>query len=553
MKAKRIIAFLLCAVVLLGFSACADKDNRSDDVVVLFTADVHNAIDTNMGYAGLSAYKKDMEEQYRYVVLADCGDFSQGGYESTVSKGEYMVDLMNAVGYDFAIFGNHEFDFGAEQLKKNVQKLNAHVLACNVTYTGSGENWIKEYSKPYEICTYGKTKVAFIGISTPWTIGSSTPTNFLEDGGFVYDFGGNNGGESFYNNVQKYVDECREQDVDFVVLLSHLGIDAHTDSPFTAPEVIENTCGIDVVIDSHSHYSASCWVRQNKNGEDVLLSSADTKLAKIGKLVLSPDGTASVGYVDSYEKKDDAITQKIADIRKLCEEQANVVVGHSDVDLSIYDGEGIRLVRSREVALGDFAADAYRYFGNADIGMINGGGVRDDLKKGDITYRDIISVNPFGNALCVVKVKGSEIADMVEYFYRYVQSEYKRDGRPYGDDGSFQQISGLSLTIDTSVPSSVEVTGTDDFIKVGETRRVKDIKVLKDGEYVPIDPDATYTLASTDYMIKNGGCGMLNFLADHELVAEDVMLDYQVLIGYMETLNGNLSQYMTPDNRIIVE
>ena len=144
MKAKRIIAFLLCAVVLLGFSACSDKDNRSDDIVVLFTADVHNAIDTNMGYAGLSAYKKDMEEQHRYVVLADCGDFSQGGYESTVSKGEYMVDLMNAVGYDFAIFGNHEFDYGQFRALDIIKNSPTPYISCNfwfLTYDYRDCSW----------------------------------------------------------------------------------------------------------------------------------------------------------------------------------------------------------------------------------------------------------------------------------------------------------------------------------------------------------------------------------------------------------------------------
>ncbi len=549
---KRIIAVLLGLAIFLSLSSCAAKDGKSNDVVVLFTNDVHCGLDDNIGYAGLSAYKKDMEEQYRYVVLADCGDFSQGGYEGAVSKGEYLVDLMNAVGYDFAIFGNHEFDFGMDQLKKNAQRLNAQILNCNFSYLGDGEDWVGENTKPYEIKTCGKIKVAFLGISTPWSISASTPTYFMKDGEYIYDFC-NDSAENFYENVQKNVNECREKGADFVVLLSHLGVDVDVESPFTSLDLVQNTTGIDVILDAHSHVEASCWVRQNKDGEDVLISSTGTKLAKIGKLVLSGDGTASVGYVDSYGKKDDTIVEKIASIRGLFDEQMNAVVGHIDITLSCSDEDGIRMVRSREVAIGDFVADAYRVIGGADIGMCNGGGIRGDFKKGDITYKDIISVNPYGNALCVVKVTGAEIVDMLEYFYRYTQSEYKKDGKACGEDGSFQQVSGLRFTIDTSIPSSVQVDDTDAMTGVGNTRRVSDVEVLQNGVYVPIDLTATYTLASHNYMIKEGGSGMLYFLADHELVLNESIADYQVLIDYMAQLGGDLSQYKTVDSRITVK
>lgn len=210
----------------------------SEDIVILFTNDVHCGIDDNIGYAGLAAYKKDMMEKYKYVVLADCGDFAQGGYESAVSKGEYLVDIMNFVGYDFAVIGNHDFDYGTEQLKKNVGLSNAQFLNCNITYTGSRENWISAQTKPYEIRTYGKTKVAFIGISTPWTLSYSSPLYFMEDGKVVYDFC-NETPEKFYANVQKYVDECRGQGADYVVLLSHLGTEVETELPYTSLDLIK--------------------------------------------------------------------------------------------------------------------------------------------------------------------------------------------------------------------------------------------------------------------------------------------------------------------------
>ncbi|MCQ2435363.1 MAG: bifunctional metallophosphatase/5'-nucleotidase [Clostridia bacterium] len=549
----RLSALLLCLAMLFCMTACGAQDNRSNDVVVLFTNDVHCGIDTNIGYAGLSAYKKSLSEKYRYVVLADCGDFVQGSYEGVVSKGEYIVELKNAVGYDFSIFGNHEFDFGMDQLKRIVELSDSHFLNCNISYTGSGEDWMSEATKPYEIVTYGDIKVAFIGISTPWSISSSTPKHFMENGELVYDFCEKDGARHFYDNAQKYIDECNEKGADFVVVLSHLGIDVDIEGPFTSIDLVANTTGIDVVLDAHSHVKAPCWIMQNKDGEDVMISSTGTELSAIGQLILTDDGTASVGYIDRYTVKDDAITAQIADIRKQLDNQMKAVIGHIDTDLSCYDSDGIRMVRSREVAIGDFVADAYRILTGADIGMCNGGGIRADLNVGDVTYGDVISVYPYDNTICVVEVTGAEIVDMMEYFYRNVQAEYSRDGVAFGEDGSFQQVSGLKFTVDTSVDSSVQVNETDAFIGVGGARRISDVMVLKDGAYTPIDLDATYTLASHDYMIKNGGSGMLYFLADHKLVIDEALPIYQVLIDYLSQLDGDLSQYKTVDNRITIK
>lgn len=549
---KRILSVLLCVVLLITVSACTAKNGLSEDIVILFTNDVHCGVDENIGYAGLSAYKKDMAAKYSYVVLADCGDFSQGAYEGAVSGGGYMVDIMNAIGYDFATIGNHEFDYGMEQLRTNIHNSNAQFLNCNFTYTGSGEDWVSQETRPYEIKTYGRTKVAFIGVLTPWSIATSTPPNFEEDGQLVYDFCGESA-EKFYGNVQKYVDECREKGADYVIVLSHLGTDLETAAPYTSLDLVENTNGIDVILDAHSHTEASCWIRQNKDGEDVLLSSTGTKLANIGKLVLTQDGTASVGYIDNYDQKDEEITKKIEEIRAEFEDQMNEVVFTLDFDLLCTDENKTRMIRSRELAVGDFVADAYRTVLGADIGMCNGGGIRADLVSGDVAYKDIIAVNPYGNSLCVVRVTGAEILDMLEFFCRHTQSAYVKDGEAYGEDGNFQQVSGLKFTIDTSVESSAQADENDAFTGVAGARRVRDVMVLKDGEYVPIDVNATYTLAGNDYMIKNGGCGMGGFLADHELVIDGAIVDYQALIDYADKLGGDLSQYQTVDSRITVQ
>lgn len=164
---KKLIALLLAACLMLGLMTTAfAADEKSNDIVILYTNDVHCAVDDNIGYAGLAAYKKEMQAAYNYVALVDCGDSVQGDVIGTLSKGEYLVDIMNEVGYDFAAFGNHEFDYTLPQLQKLIDKAKYQYLCCNLTYTGKDGKGLTGY-KAYEIKTYGDTKVAFVGMTRP--------------------------------------------------------------------------------------------------------------------------------------------------------------------------------------------------------------------------------------------------------------------------------------------------------------------------------------------------------------------------------------------------
>ena len=100
--------------------------------MILYTNDVHCAVDAEIGYAGLAAYKDWIEEKTRYTALVDLGDALQGDAIGTVSQGEYLVDIMNQAGYDFAVLGNHEFDYGMEQLSALLKKSKAQYLGCNI-------------------------------------------------------------------------------------------------------------------------------------------------------------------------------------------------------------------------------------------------------------------------------------------------------------------------------------------------------------------------------------------------------------------------------------
>ena len=388
-------AALLFALCLLG--GC-QAPRQGGDIVILYTNDVHCAVDSGIGYAGLAAYAEYMEEKTDYVTLVDCGDALQGDAIGTISRGEYLVEIMNQVGYDFAVLGNHEFDYGMDRLAELLELSDAQYLGCNIRYTGGGENALSALA-PYEIAAYGDTRVAFLGISTPESIVKSTPSYFMdESGSFVYSFCGGSGQE-LYDQVQETVDQCREAGADYVIALAHLG-DDESSEPFRSTDLIAATTGIDAVLDGHSHSVIPCDLLENREGEPVLLSSTGTGLSNIGQLVITADGNLTAGLIGAYPERDAETDAYIRDIQSRYEAALGQVVASSDVSLTTGDGSGIRLIRNRETNLGDFCADAYRAVSGADVALVNGGGIRADLQAGEITYGDILAVHPFSSKKC---------------------------------------------------------------------------------------------------------------------------------------------------------
>lgn len=566
MNFKRIVSLLLIimlSVVCFGCNNEAELTENSElsqtfelnDIVILYTNDIHCAFESEIGFSGLASYKKLMSQKTPYVSLLDMGDAIQGEVIGSVSKGEYIVDMMNYVGYDLAVFGNHEFDYSMTQLGKIVDKAEYNYLCSNLTYSGKGEN-VLSVVKPYEMIEYGETSVAYIGVTTPETLTSSTPTYFMEDGEFVYGFhGGNDGGKSFYACVQSYIDECKSKGADYVILMTHLG-DLPESVPYTSVDLIHNTVGADVVLDGHAHNAISSRIELDKEGKQVLLSSTGTKFANIGQLIITEKGNIFTGLVSDYNEKDSATENYLSQVKSLYADEMNKIVGVADIDLKITDADGVRMVRCRETAIGNLCADAYRYITKADVALVNGGGIRADINKGDITYADIISVHPFGNSLCVVEATGQELLDVLEIGSRAVQNIYSENGYAVGEEGSFHNVSGLKYTIDTSIPAGVTFDENGMFLEFTGERRVKNVMILDNsGNYVPIDPQKTYTIASHNYLIKSCGGGITQ-LSDNKLLLNEGISDYQVLINYIvEVLGGKISadSYSQPEGRITIE
>ena len=231
---KKLIALLLAVCMVLGLMTTVfAADEKSNDIVILHTDDAHCGVNDNLGYAGVAAYKAEMKKTHNYVALVDCGDAIQGESIGTLSAGAYLVDIMNEVGYDFATFGNHEFDYKLPQLAKLTKQAKYQYLACNFKYIGKGTSDLNY--KPYEIVTYGDKKVAFIGIVTPESFTKSTPAYFQdESGNYIYSFSEDETGTALYETVQKTVDEVRAAGADYVIAMGHLGNEGITDRKYIA-------------------------------------------------------------------------------------------------------------------------------------------------------------------------------------------------------------------------------------------------------------------------------------------------------------------------------
>ena len=545
---KKILSFILAASMTAACSTAVSAAEQEGGIVVLYTNDIHCAVNEDeenqvLGYARIAGLKKQLEAEGNDVILADMGDAIQGDVIGTLSEGEYIIDIMDQVGYDLAVPGNHEFDYGMDQFLSLAEEASFSYLSCNFKDLTSGE----PVFEPYEMMEADGKTIAFIGICTPKTITSSTPKYFQnEDGEFIYGFEQDEDGTALYECVQEAADSARNEGADYVIALSHLGIDASC-TPWTSSEVIENTSGIDVFLDGHSHSVIEGETVKNKDGENVLLTSTGTKLSSVGELTIAEDGTFSSALISGGMEADPETEAYINDINTEFEGILNEVVAETDVALVVNDPatadqeEPVRLVRTSETNLGDLCADAYRAVTGADIGFCNGGGIRADIAAGDITYSDIISVQPFGNEICMVEATGQQILDALEMGVMDLPAE----------SGGFQQVSGISFEIHTYLDSSVQLDADGMFQSVDGEYRVQNVKI--NGE--DLDPEKTYTVASHNYMLKNGGDGF-NMFQNCNMPLEDIMLDNQALIQYItEDLGGTVGeQYADPygEDRIVI-
>ncbi len=536
----------------------AEEENKEAPVVekngetyILCTSDVHCGVDQGFGYAGLSQVRDSLKAQGYEVILIDDGDAIQGEPIGAFTKGESIIKLMNAVGYDVAIPGNHEFDYGMDRFMELTEMADFPYISCNFNHNG------ETVFEPYLIKEVNGQKIGFVGITTPETITSSTPTYFMDESGeYVYDFMGDESGEKLYEAVQKAVDDARSSGADYIYVMAHLGNEAKCE-PWTYADVISHTNGIDVFFDGHSH-DTDIIKMKNKDGEEVVRVAVGTKMSDIGYSLINANGEIDDTGSWKWQNKISApellaINNEVGD--SVDAEKANYsqildeVVATSEVELTIYDpvekkdnGDPIRMVRRAETNLGDLVADAYRDQMGTDVAIANGGSIRVNIDKGDVTYGNILKVHPYGNMMSVVEVTGQDILDALEWGATEVPEE----------NGGFLQVSGMTYEIDSSMDSTCTRDENSMFTGVSGARRVKNVMIGDE----PIDPERTYTLTTSNYILFEHGDGFTMF-DDAKVIEDSTRLDNQVLIDYIkETLGGTIGEkYADPygDGRIVVK
>lgn len=530
---KRLLSCIVCICMVLCSLNAVVFAKDSETIVILYENDVHCAVE---GYSKLAAMKNELKSEYEYVGAVSSGDFVQGGTLGAVSKGEYIVGLMNLVGYDAIALGNHEFDYTIARLTELYELSETKYISCNFAKICEE----KTYFEPFTIVSYGDIDIAYIGITTPETITSARPSQFRnESGEIIYTFNESR----LYEVVQESIDEATEAGADYVIALSHIGYDESGELN-DVTDVIENTDGLDVVLDAHSHSVIEEKIVKDKSGDDVLLSSTGTGFENIGKLTIA-NGEFDTELVktETYTKTDADVDAYIAEINESYAELGNRKIGESKVELITHNEEGVRLVRTAETNLGNLCSDALFFVTNADVSYVNGGGLRAPIKSGDMTFNDIYSVFPFNNRIVTAEITGQVLLDMLEMsMISYPQ-----------EDGAFPHMSGITFSVNKSIPSSIKVDENGFFTKVDGDYCVYDVKVLdkESGNYKALELDKKYILAAADYYILNFGSGMSMF-KDAKVVESEGMLDVEVLERYItDNLNGVIGEeYKNVVNRI---
>lgn len=537
MRTNYLLTFVVVLCTLLG--ACTKEpvavkqpDLPVSPIVILYESDVHCNVD---GYPMLVSLRDKCLGDTEYLSVVSCGDFASGGNVGALSKGEKIVEIMNHVGYDVVALGNHELDYGMQQMFRLTEAMDAPVLCTNLKNVQTNEHPLASY----HIVSYGDVDVAYIGFTTTT---SGTVTGLADENGApLYSFMR----DEFYELAQRRIDEARNEGADFVVALSHLGDTANSNEHPSSVELIGRTTGLDAVIDGHDHNVIECNMVANRDNKPVLLTSSGPNFNYIGKLTISTDGTISSSLVDiSTLEADESIQQFVDNIKDEIGSAGDFVIGRSEVDLTIYDAEGQRIVRTHESNLGDFCADAFRSFTGADIALVNGGGIRADLKSGEIRFNDLYKVMPFDDKIATGTISGEKLLDVLEFAVSSLPNEA----------GVFMQVSGIRYEINPDVASPVVWHSDSDlFSHVGEgERRISNVEVLDSasGEYKDIDLAKQYTVATLDYLIlEKGGDGILDCV---EPTITNWGAEIEILRHYIETTLGGVigAEYSEPQGRI---
>ena len=567
---KFLSLFLVLAMVcsLFGAAFAAEEETATPyvipdvdgKVVILHTNDTHGAdLDeegTSFGMAGVAQLKKDFEAAGADVLLVSAGDSIMGKPLVSADQGKSAIEFMNAAGYDAMTVGNHELDFGIDNLKALAKDADFPILCADMTTEADGKT-VFDSNKIFEI---GGVKVGVFGLATPETL---TKADASKMPGITFPQT-----DKLYAVAQAQVDELNKAGADLIVCLGHLGIDDESIGNRSI-DVCEHVDGIDLFIDGHSHSTTA----------DIIAKVGDTNVVNGAKIVSTGTALANVGVV-IYDQETGTLTDELvpaasytktdADVAKLVDDRNTAVdkvygekIATTEVDLNgsrsggaatdpvtkaemtFPEGEG---VRTTETNLGDFAADAILWQArqtlgeeNVDAALTNGGGIREALAKGDISKKSLLAVFPFGNTVATIDVTGAQLLEALEAATCTTPEAI----------GAFPQVSGIEFTLNTGVPyvNGTQYANSTYYAPANPGSRVT-ISTVNGKAF---DPAATYTIATNDFTAKGGDTyGVFKIAGgwkDVGVSLEDALINYTT-----EELDGTITagQYGEPAGRITI-
>mgnify|MGYP004513698721 FL=1 len=537
---KKLLSLLLAVAMVVTLAACGEKKptpgkdaTATEPVVILHTNDVHGAIEN---YAKVAVLASQYESEGAYVLILDAGDFSQGTSYVSLSEGAAAIELMNMAGYDAVALGNHEFDYGFEALKKNMESAQFPVLAANVKYNGE-----LAFDDAAVFTTPGGTKIGVFGLDTPETATKAHPGKIA---GVTFA-----SGEEMYQIAQDMATMLREDEgCNYVICIGHLGIDDETAvTANRSIDLLAKVTGIDVFIDGHSH-STEEEIAEKTNADrkvgDTVLTSTGTKIENIGVVTIK-DSTITTETVSAETVEvpaDSEIAARAAAILAEVEAEYGTVFAKTEVKLN---GEKAPGNRTEETNLGDLITDALVWKATqegeaVDAAITNGGGIRATIEAGDITKKDINTVLPFGNTLSIIKITGAELLEVLEASTFCTPEAI----------GGFPQVSGIEFTLDTTkaYDQGDEYPGTTYFAP----KTINRVTITSVGGK-DFDPAATYTIATNDFMASGGDTyyRFVNATANYDL---GIAMDEVVMQYITDVLGGTVTaeKYGEPAGRITI-
>lgn len=543
---KKILSFGLAAVMAASLSTfvlaesatlaetATPAENMSGQLVILHTNDTHGrdvAANGILGTAAVAQLKKDYEAAGADVLLFSAGDACQGTALVNQSQGKAAVKFMNAAGYDAMVPGNHEFDWGLENLLTLSKEAKFPVLAANIVYRSNHSPVFEEHRV---FTTKSGKKVGVFGLITPETATGSNPAK-VKDVEFL-------AGDELYDCAQKQVDALKAEGCGLIVALSHLGVDPYSE-PNRSEDVLRNVEGIDLLIDGHSHTAINDGKGQMVG--NTLLVSTGQYLENIG-VVVYDGSTLTPGYARAgqYQGSDPAVSALVNTENEEVDKALSATFGRSEV---LLNGERAPGNRTEETNLGDFSSDAVLWFAQKETGLqiagaiLNGGGIREDIPAGEVSMKTMKTVFPFDNTVAVLTVTGQELLEALE-------AATFSTPEPLG---AFPQVAGISFTVDCAGVYEKGDAYSTFFKCVNPGTRIKNVMVA--GE--PLDLKKSYTIATNDFVAAGGdtyypfqGAYQRNGI-DTGLLLEDALVTYT-----KEVLGGVITaeQYREPAGRITV-